>query len=63
MIRDNIPCVVTACCILHNMCEVHGDCFNDLWMEDVDVSSQPAVSFSADNNAHPTVKAIREMHL
>ena len=21
---DNIPCVITACCILHNMCEVHG---------------------------------------
>ena len=31
---SHIPQVVTACCILHNMCEVHGDAFNDTWFED-----------------------------
>ena len=28
-----VPRVVTACCILHNMCEVHGDAFVDSWLE------------------------------
>ena len=31
---SHVPQVVTACCILHNMCEVHGDAFNDTWFED-----------------------------
>ena len=26
---QNVPTVITACCILHNVCEVHGDCFNE----------------------------------
>ena len=52
---DNIPCIVTACCILHNMCEVHGDTFNELGMEEVDSSTQPGV-----NNANPNAKAIRD---
>ena len=29
----HVPQVVTACCILHNMCEVHGDAFVDSWLE------------------------------
>ena len=38
---DNVPTVITACCILHNMCEIHGDTFNELWMEDVNNLEQP----------------------
>ena len=30
----HVPQVVVACCILHNLCEVHGDTFNDTWLED-----------------------------
>lgn len=58
---DNVPCVVTACCILHNMCEVHGDTFNELWMEEVNNSaqSQPAVTVG-DRNAHPNARAVRD---
>ena len=56
---ENIPCIVTTCCILHNMCEVHGDTFNELWMEDVDSSIQPVVTVG-DNNANPNAKAIRD---
>ena len=37
----NIPNVVAVACILHNMCEVHGDAFNDAWLETSDNSSQP----------------------
>lgn len=57
---DNIPHVITACCILHNMCEVHGDSFNDLWLEDVDMSTQPEASPSGGSNVCHTAKAIRD---
>ena len=28
---SNVPKGVTACCILHNLCEIHGDKFNETW--------------------------------
>lgn len=31
-VRD-VPELVAACCVLHNMCEVHGDTFNEEWLE------------------------------
>ena len=32
---QDVPELVAACCVLHNMCEVHGDTFNE-WLEDVE---------------------------
>ena len=29
---DNVIMVVGACCVLHNICEVHGDAFNESWL-------------------------------
>ena len=34
MAINNIPNVIIACCILHNVSQVHGDVFNDLWLDD-----------------------------
>ena len=31
----NVPNIITACCILHNMCEIHGDTFNEQRLEDI----------------------------
>ena len=31
----DVPVVITACCILNNMCEIHGDSFKESWMEGV----------------------------
>ena len=28
--------LVDACCVLHNICEVHGDTFDDDWLNGVD---------------------------
>ena len=39
-----VPQVVTACCILHNLCEVHGDVFNDTWLEDPQLEQPPSSS-------------------
>ena len=30
---SHVPYVVTACCILHNICEIHGDTFVESWLE------------------------------
>ena len=32
---SHIPTVTAAACILHNMCEVHGERFNDAWLQDM----------------------------
>ena len=35
-----MPTLVTACCVLHNLCEVRGDGFNEDWMcEDDEVEN------------------------
>jgi len=36
---DNVPHIVTACCVLHNCCEVHGDSFNEDWLQQDDDDS------------------------
>ena len=42
MVIEHIPTVITACCILHNICEAHGDRFNEKWIEKhCDLLEQP----------------------
>ncbi len=33
---DDVSEVVAACCVLHDICEVKGDLFNEDWAEDVE---------------------------
>ena len=42
MVVKNVPNVIAAACVLHNMCEIHGDAFDESWatMEN-DNPSQP----------------------
>ena len=40
----NVPELITACCTLHNICEVHGDSFNEDWLEGVEVTSEVEVN-------------------
>lgn len=37
----NVPNVIAACCVLHNLCETHGDSFNEEWLQEVDLMDQP----------------------
>ena len=32
---NQVPELVASCCVLHNICEIHGDSFNDDWLHDV----------------------------
>ena len=36
----NVPNVVVACCILHNMCEIHGEEFDNDWLVESQQQSQ-----------------------
>ena len=33
---ENMIDVVTACCTLHNICEVHNEAFNEDWLQDAE---------------------------
>ena len=33
---EDVPTVVAACCVLHNICEMNGDSFDEGWLEDGD---------------------------
>ena len=42
MIVRNVPNVIAAACVLHNMCEIHGDTFDESWATtESDDPSQP----------------------
>ena len=38
---NHIPNVIAAACILHNLCEIHGEHFNDAWLQDMNDSNYP----------------------
>ena len=46
-----VPVVATAVCVLHSICEIHLDHFNDAWLVDNDVLAQPATTAFRDVSA------------
>ncbi len=60
MSLSNIPTVVVACCILHNVCEVHGERFNDQWLESLSELPQPPTASHRDDTATDAPKEIRD---
>ncbi len=59
MSLSNIPTVVAACCILHNVCEVHGERFNDQWLESLSELPQPPTASHRDDTATDAPKEMR----
>lgn len=41
---DVVPTMILACCILHNMCESHGDAFKEAWQAEVVEAESPQPS-------------------
>ena len=47
MNTEHIPTVITACCILHDICEIHGEYFNKNWLSDNSMEyEQPSSSLA-----------------
>ena len=44
MSTKHIPTVITACCVLPNICEIYGEYFNDNWLTDNTEYKQPSSS-------------------
>ena len=44
---DNIPHVIAACSVLHNVYEIHQDYFDDEWLLEVDLDEPDSVPPSA----------------
>ena len=36
MLVDDLPKLVAACCVLHNVCEIRDESFDEEWMQGVD---------------------------
>ena len=59
---ENVPMVVTTCCILHNMCEKQGDAFDSDWLSDIDISNKGTNELQQaiqDNDSKNTFSNIR----
>ena len=54
---DFVPGLVAACCVLHNMCEMHGDDFNQEWMDGVSTQESTCASTTS-NSSHSEINAV-----
>ena len=52
MVLGHISTVVAAACILHNVCEIYGDHFNEAWLQDnaADQENQPSAITNRDGS-------------
>ena len=41
MYMHDVPVVAATACVLHNICEIHHDQFNDAWLVDNNGLAQP----------------------
>ena len=51
MFMHNVSTVAAAACVLHLLCEIHHDQFNDAWLVDNDGLAQPDTTAFRDINA------------
>ena len=59
----NVPNVVTACCVLHNVCEIHGEAFDNNWVQEAERMShlsQPTATPHHDGADEGNPQAIRD---
>ena len=47
MITEDIPDIICACCILHNMCEAQDEQFCQGWLEDTNYTQPEVAHFPA----------------
>ena len=57
-----VPQVILACCILHNVCEVHGDTFVSTWLDETSDDQPATVPYpSTSQNTSTQAAAIRDI--
>ena len=61
---DHIPKIIAASCVLHNKCEIHGECFDYAWLEEsqsVSQFHQPSHSATRSEECEAEAHQIREV--
>ena len=56
---ESMTTLITACCILHNVCEVHQDSFDDHWLDEEVQDSFTTPTTASTNTSSATALAIR----
>ena len=49
---DNVPHIIVACCVLHNMCEIHHDSFNEEWLQEIDLDQPEQHTSTESSTSH-----------
>jgi len=60
---SNVPHIVTACCVLHNICEIFGDAIPDGWVDATsnDSLEQPSTIASPGERPENDAKTVRQI--
>ena len=64
MLVTNVRNVIAACCMLHNICEIHGGVFNEEWLENCETDedgTQPTTTTNTSTSSSPDGDEIREV--
>ena len=64
MLVTNVHNVIAACCMLHNICEIHGGVFNEEWLENCETDedgTQPTTTTNTSTSSSPDGDEIREV--
>ena len=59
MLIENVPNLVAACCVLHNICEIH-KAFDDDWLEEALAAQQQPNLATNDDDSLSGPDIIRE---
>ena len=57
---SRVPPVVLACCILHNICEVHGESFSRTWLEDMAEDQPGTIPYTRPSHSSTPADIIRD---
>ena len=44
---ENVPNMLRACCVLHNICEIHNDTFNEEGLQDMNEGGADTIAASS----------------
>ena len=59
MHTDNIPHTIATMCVLHNICEVHHDHFNDAWIQNSEGEYDQSVTVMTTDSSAGSPHTIR----
>ena len=60
MYLDNVAYVIAACCVLHNVREVHHDSFNEEWLQEIDLDQPDCVASTSTQSSQTGVNTFEQ---